>query len=51
MFIIKFPDGTDRFKANWVFKQFAEHKTATFPNDAGLKQLLEKAQALGGLFF
>lgn len=51
MFIIKFQDGTDWFKANWVFRQFAEDMAATFPNDTALNLLLEKAQAFGGLFF
>jgi len=51
MVIIKFQDGSDWFKANWVFKQLAEDTLAAFPNDGALRLVLEKAQALGGLFF
>jgi len=36
MVIIKFQDGTDWFKANWVFRQFTEDIVATFPNDTAL---------------
>jgi hypothetical protein len=50
MIIIKFQDGTDWFKANWIFRQLAADTITAFPNDSALKQTLEKAQALGGLF-
>jgi len=51
MVIIKFQDGTDWFKANWVFRQFTEDIVGDLPNDTALRLLLEKAQAFGGLFF
>jgi len=50
MVIIKFKDGTDWFKANWVFRQLAEDTMAAFPNDNALGLVLEKAQAFGALF-
>lgn len=50
MIIIKFQDGTDWFKANWVFRQLAEDIMEAFPNDSALRQIMENAQALGGLF-
>ena len=50
MVIIKFRDGSDWFKANWVFRQLAEDILAAFPNDRALMMVMEKAQALGGLF-
>jgi len=49
MVIISFPNGTDWFKANWVFRQITEDVVAMFPDDAELKLLMEQAGALGGL--
>jgi hypothetical protein len=49
MFILQFQNGTDWFKANWIFRQFAEDIMAAFPEDTALRLLLEKAQAFGGL--
>lgn len=51
MIIIKFKDGTDWFKANWIFKQLAEDVIAIFPNDRNLRSVMERAQAVGGVFF
>jgi hypothetical protein len=50
MILIHFPDGTEWFKANWVFRQVLEDVVKTFPDDAELKSALEQAAALGGLF-
>jgi len=49
MVIITFPNGTDWYKANWVFRQITEDAVAMFPDDAELKSLMEQAGALGGL--
>ncbi len=51
MVIVRFPNGTDWFKANWVFRQIVEDVTASFPNDRELKFVLEKAEACGELSF
>jgi hypothetical protein len=51
MVIIKFPNGTDWFKANWAFRQFAEDVAELFPTDGELKLELEKAEAFGALDF
>jgi hypothetical protein len=51
MVIIKFRNGSDWFKANWVFRQLADDTAAAFPDDGPLRLVLENAQALGGLFF
>ena len=50
MVIIKFHDGVDWFKANWIFRQLAEDIVAAFPQDGDLKTVLEQAEALGALF-
>ena len=50
MVIIKLQDGTDWFKANWIFRQLAKDTIATFPDDHELKLTMERSQALGGLF-
>src|SRR5262245_32436271 len=50
MIVIKFPSGTDWFKANWIFRQLAADVIASFPNDQALRLVMEKAQAFGGPF-
>lgn len=47
--IIVFPNGTDWFKANWVFRQLCEDVSNRYRNDDGVCQALELAQALGSL--
>jgi len=50
MVIIRFRDGVDWFKANWVFRQLAEDTIAAFPQDGDLQFIMMQAQALGALF-
>jgi hypothetical protein len=50
MIIIRFKDGSDWFKANWVFRQLASDVVATFPGDTALKSIMEEAEAVGALF-
>jgi len=50
MIIIKFKDGSDWYKANWVFRQLAKDTSEAFPNDAILNLALEEAQAFGALY-
>jgi hypothetical protein len=47
--IIVFPDGTDWFKANWVFRQLAQDLSERRNGDAEVCKALELAQALGAL--
>jgi hypothetical protein len=49
MIIIKLKDGSDWFKANWVFRQFAADVIAAFPRNSELNLELEKTQAFGSL--
>jgi hypothetical protein len=46
--IIVFPNGTDWFNANWVFR-LAQDVSSRYGNDADLCKALEVAEALGGL--
>jgi hypothetical protein len=46
---IVFPNGTEWFKANWVFRQIVEDVSARYQNDEGIRTALELAQALGSL--
>lgn len=48
--IIVFPNGTDWFKANWVFRQLAEDVSKSYPLDTEVNAEMEKAQAIGALF-
>ena len=47
--IVVFPDGTDWFKANWVFRQLADDVSDRYKSDAEIREALEVAQALGTL--
>lgn len=47
--IIVFPDGTDWFKANWVFRQLAQDVSDRYSSDAEVCEALEVAEALGAL--
>lgn len=49
MIIISFQNGTDWYKANWIFRQFAQDLLEQFPDDVNLKLLMEQAEALGGV--
>jgi hypothetical protein len=46
---VVFPNGTEWFKANWVFRQIVEDVSARCQNDEGIRTALELAQALGSL--
>ena len=46
---IVFPNGTEWFKANWVFRQIVEDVSARYQNDEGIRTALELARALGSL--
>jgi len=50
MVIIVFSNGTEWFKANWVFRQLAEDVATAFPLDQEVNFEIEKAQAIGALF-
>ena len=47
--IIVFPDGTDWFKANWVFRQLAQDVFDRYSSDAEVCKAVEVAEALGTL--
>ena len=47
--IIVFPDGTDWFKANWVFRQLAQDVSDRYSSDAAVCKAVEVAEALGAL--
>ena len=47
--IILFPDGTDWFKANWVFRQLAQEVSDLYRSDAEMCKAVEAAEALGTL--
>ncbi len=46
---IVFPNGTEWFKANWVFRQIVDDVSARYQNDEGIRAALELARALGSL--
>jgi hypothetical protein len=50
MVIIKFRDGIDWYRSNWVFRQLAADVIAAFPQDNELRFNLERASAQGALF-
>jgi hypothetical protein len=50
MVIVQFPNGTDWFRANWVFRQLAADTIAEFPGDEALAFALKRAEAVGALF-
>jgi len=47
--IIVFPDGTDWFKANWVFRQLAQDVSDRYRSDVEVCKAVEVAEALGAL--
>jgi hypothetical protein len=47
--IIVFPDGTDWFKANWVFRQLAQDVSDRSSSDAEVCKAVEAAEALSAL--
>ena len=47
MVIIKFPDGIDWFKANWVFRRLVEDVGIAFPQKRDLVARMERAQGIG----
>ena len=47
MVIIKFPNGSDWSKANWVFRQVLQDIFALYPNDHELEFQLKRGEALG----
>ena len=47
--IIVFPDGTDWFKANWVFRQLALDICKRYSSDAEVCEAMAVAEALGSL--
>lgn len=47
MVIIELKNGRDWYKANWVFRQFAEDVMEAFPDDLQLTEALLGAQAVG----
>jgi hypothetical protein len=49
--IIVFPDGTDWFKANWVFRQLALDVSERYSSDAEVCKAVEAAEALSALDF
>src|SRR5271168_693782 len=50
MVIVKLPNGTDWYKANWVFRRFSEDIVAAFPEENDLKLEMERAESLGAMF-
>jgi len=47
MVIVEFPDGSDWFKANWVFRRLAEDVAAVFPQKIRAGDQLIQAMRLG----
>ncbi len=47
--IIVFPNGTDWFKANWVFRQLVQDVSSHYRNDDDVCKALELARAFGSL--
>jgi predicted RNA-binding Zn ribbon-like protein len=47
--IIVFPDGTDWFKANWVFRKLAQDVSDRYTSDAEVRKAVEVAEALRAL--
>lgn len=47
--IIVFPDGTDWFKANWVFRQLAQDVSQRYGPDAEVCKAVEAAEGVGAL--
>lgn len=49
MVIIKFPNGSDWWKANWIYRQIVEDALALFPNDRELEFRLRQGEGFGRL--
>jgi len=47
--IIVFPDGTDWFRANWVFRQLAQDVSDRYSSDSEVCRALAVAKAVGAL--
>ena len=47
--LIVFPDGSDWFKANWVFRQLKQDVSGRYRRDAEICKALDVAEALGTL--
>jgi hypothetical protein len=47
--IVVFPDGTDWFKANWVFRQLAQDVSDRYSIDTEVRKAVKVAEALGAL--
>lgn len=47
--LIVFPDGSNWFKANWVFRQLAQDVSDRYSSDAELCKAVDVAEALGTL--
>src|SRR5947209_5366025 len=50
MVIIKFPNGNDWYKANWVFRRFSEDVVAAYPEESDLRLEIERAEGLSTMF-
>ena len=47
MVIIRFPNGSDWYKANWAFRRLAEDIVAGHPDESDLKAEMKRAEVLG----
>jgi len=47
--LIKFPNGTDWFKANWVFRQLAKGVSDRYSGDVDVCKAMKMAEAIGTL--
>lgn len=50
MVVVRFANGSEWFKANWVFRRLVKEVAEVSPNETELNFTLEQADALGGLF-
>lgn len=50
MVCLVFPDDTDWYVANWVFRVFAESVKHQYPADLELAEILDAGLGAGGLF-
>lgn len=51
MIIIQLRTRAEWYRANWVFRQFAEDLLCRYPDDVDLKMVLERTEAFGSLRF
>ena len=49
MIIVRFSDGSDWYKPNWLFHALAEDVVAALPEDVEVADALERAEAFGML--